>query len=346
MKRILMPILLVFILLVSCKAKEQQMTAQEYLNLGEKYLLELNYEQAIVMFTRVIEIEPKNERAYLGAAEAHIGMGNEDKALELLRLGLEATESESINAMLITLTEQATEQETEVEPVAEIKNAEESGGDTQSEPEPLTIADFENWIYPPGTTIWDVQSEYEMDIEEINSILSTGYFGYGGAAGIRKKEGYALAVRPDGTLRGFLFTQETYTYNGSGAGIATGLDESRYFEFPRGIVSGMHIKDVLNKFPIHNEEVRLILDSHENTYDALSKLSAGRHMLYEMADTNDEGLSYRGALGRGSEPESGIGLRFTVVILPDDGTGENDYELRFNFLNHRLIGGSVFYPRW
>jgi len=129
MKRLLISILLVFILLVSCSTKEREMTAQEYLDLGEKYLLELNYEQAIVMFTRVIEIEPRNERAYLGAAQAHIGMGDEDKAVEVLRLGLAATESESINTMLLSLTELEIEE-------AEIELAEELETSTQpSEPQ-------------------------------------------------------------------------------------------------------------------------------------------------------------------------------------------------------------------
>ena len=58
------------------------MSADELLNLGEKYLLELDYEQAIVQFTKLIEIEPKNARAYTRLAEAYIGMGNTDKAFE------------------------------------------------------------------------------------------------------------------------------------------------------------------------------------------------------------------------------------------------------------------------
>ncbi len=48
-------------------------TPSELLSLGEKYLSELDYEQALVQFLKVVEIEPMNERAYLGAAEAYIG---------------------------------------------------------------------------------------------------------------------------------------------------------------------------------------------------------------------------------------------------------------------------------
>lgn len=58
------------------------------LSLGEKYLSELNYEQAVVQFLKVIAIEPMNERAYIGAAEAYIGLGQNDKAIEVLERGL------------------------------------------------------------------------------------------------------------------------------------------------------------------------------------------------------------------------------------------------------------------
>jgi len=64
-------------------------TATELLDLGEKYLLELNYEQALVQFLKVIEIEPMNPRGYTGAAEAYVGLGRDDAAAAVLRQGLE-----------------------------------------------------------------------------------------------------------------------------------------------------------------------------------------------------------------------------------------------------------------
>jgi tetratricopeptide (TPR) repeat protein len=78
--------------LASCSETEAPLTAEELLDLGEKYLLELDYEQAIVCFERLIEIEPKNARAYTGLAEAYIGLGHTDKAREVLELGLEETD--------------------------------------------------------------------------------------------------------------------------------------------------------------------------------------------------------------------------------------------------------------
>jgi len=44
---------------------------EQYLSLGDKYLTELNYEKAIVAYTKAIEIEPRNMAAYLNLAEAY-----------------------------------------------------------------------------------------------------------------------------------------------------------------------------------------------------------------------------------------------------------------------------------
>ena len=47
------------------------LTAAELIELGERFLLELNFEQAIVHFLAAIEIEPRYERAYILLAEAY-----------------------------------------------------------------------------------------------------------------------------------------------------------------------------------------------------------------------------------------------------------------------------------
>jgi len=65
------------------------LTVTELLNLGEQFLLELNYEQALVQFLRVIEIEPMNPRGYTGAAESFVGLGRADEAVSILRQGLD-----------------------------------------------------------------------------------------------------------------------------------------------------------------------------------------------------------------------------------------------------------------
>ena len=72
----------------------------ELLSLGERYLLELNYEAALVQFLRVIEIDPMNPRGYHGAARAHIGLGQPEQAIDILNQGIEMTGDAELQALL------------------------------------------------------------------------------------------------------------------------------------------------------------------------------------------------------------------------------------------------------
>jgi tetratricopeptide (TPR) repeat protein len=107
MKRIGSIIIIVAIALgvfAACSNTAQPTTAAELLNLGEKYLLEMEYEQAIVQFTKLIEIEPKNPRGYTGSAEAYVALGDTDKAVEVLERGLkELPDDPDIQDMLAEL---------------------------------------------------------------------------------------------------------------------------------------------------------------------------------------------------------------------------------------------------
>lgn len=67
-----------------------------YLAAGQKYLLEMNYEQAIVEFDKIIAIDPNNAEAYLGKAEALFALGKDDEALETLNKGYLLTKDEAI----------------------------------------------------------------------------------------------------------------------------------------------------------------------------------------------------------------------------------------------------------
>lgn len=66
------------------------------LDLGQKYLLEEDYEQAIVDFNKALEIDSKDVDAYLGIADAYVGMGNVEAAINILEQGYELTENEEI----------------------------------------------------------------------------------------------------------------------------------------------------------------------------------------------------------------------------------------------------------
>ena len=88
-------VIIILIMLAACGCGRAAPTAggavqsvAELLSLGEKYLLELDYEQAVVCFTRVIEIEPMNPRGYTGAADAYVGLGRSADAIAILEKGL------------------------------------------------------------------------------------------------------------------------------------------------------------------------------------------------------------------------------------------------------------------
>ncbi len=69
---------------------------QKQLDLGQKYLEEMNYEEAIVAFEAAIEIDPMSVDAYLGLVEVYIRTGEFDTALEYAKKGYEATGDERL----------------------------------------------------------------------------------------------------------------------------------------------------------------------------------------------------------------------------------------------------------
>ena len=77
-----------------------QAVATEKLSLGQKFLLDLEYDKAVAEFQAVIDIEPKNADAYIGLADAYIGMGDEEKAIETLEKGFMETGDEKIKKKL------------------------------------------------------------------------------------------------------------------------------------------------------------------------------------------------------------------------------------------------------
>jgi|GEM_PF-5860139 len=88
---------MILTVLVGC-AKVKDTSAM--LSLGEKYLSELNYEQAVVQFLKVIDIEPKNVRAYLGGADAYLHLDKQPEAVDLLAQGVANTGNPNIQHAL------------------------------------------------------------------------------------------------------------------------------------------------------------------------------------------------------------------------------------------------------
>lgn len=131
-------LLVLFLLIILCACEQKAPTWQEQYDLGVRYLSEGNYEEAIIAFTAAIEIDPKQAPAYVGRGDAYVLSGetennlaaaqvdyekaieldntitdaylsladvyirqeNYDKALEILRRGLEKTEEYFIKEKL------------------------------------------------------------------------------------------------------------------------------------------------------------------------------------------------------------------------------------------------------
>lgn len=74
--------------------------AKKLLILGNRYLDELDYDQAIAEYKAVLDIDTKNVDAYLGLAEAYMSQDRVDKAVKILEKGISETDSEEIKTKL------------------------------------------------------------------------------------------------------------------------------------------------------------------------------------------------------------------------------------------------------
>ena len=77
--QIVAAILSVMLLFTACSSKATN--AADKIELGQKYLTELNYTEAVASFTEAIKLDPDNIQAYMGRAEAYMALGEYDKAL-------------------------------------------------------------------------------------------------------------------------------------------------------------------------------------------------------------------------------------------------------------------------
>ena len=95
----LLALILVLAALLACLAgcgAQRALAADELLFLGERYFLDLEYEQALVQLLKVIEIEPMNPRGYIGAAVVLMRSGQSEKAIEILQQGLDAVDPDDV----------------------------------------------------------------------------------------------------------------------------------------------------------------------------------------------------------------------------------------------------------
>lgn len=118
------------VILVRGNSKAKKLEKQ--LELGEKYLDELEYERAIAAYEEAIEIESNCVDAYLAMAEIYVEMDDYESALEVLEDGYDATESEDIEDMLDEIEDMPEEEDEPKLP---------KDSDTPGEQEPSTVPD-------------------------------------------------------------------------------------------------------------------------------------------------------------------------------------------------------------
>lgn len=79
---------------------------EETLELGSKYLAEMNYEQAIIQYQELIDLEPENEDGYLGLANTYMEMGEYTLAETSIQNGIKLTNSSKLIELLALVYEQ------------------------------------------------------------------------------------------------------------------------------------------------------------------------------------------------------------------------------------------------
>lgn len=81
-------VILLAMTVISCGKTEPASAWQEQYDLGIRYLSEGNYEEAVIAFLAVIEIDPKQVNAYLDLADIYVTMGDIEQALQVLNNAL------------------------------------------------------------------------------------------------------------------------------------------------------------------------------------------------------------------------------------------------------------------
>lgn len=68
-----------FLLIAACGKSTEEKWQEQY-DLGQQYLLDENYEEAIVAFTAAIEIDPNQTDAYIGRGDAYFALAQTENA--------------------------------------------------------------------------------------------------------------------------------------------------------------------------------------------------------------------------------------------------------------------------
>ena len=142
------------------------------LDLGQKYLEEMDYEQAKIAFEEAIAIDEKCTEAYIGLTEAYIGMNEYDKALETAQKGYEVTGEEILTEYInmlqsgnITTYEERNLNQNGLLDDEMIGSTDENSNESQPDAQTGKEEVETEWIDPE-----EIQFEWSLDDWTINGI--------------------------------------------------------------------------------------------------------------------------------------------------------------------------------
>ena len=146
---------------------------KKQLSLGERYLSELKYDEAVLAFEEALKIEPRTEAAYIGLANAYIGKEDYESALAAVERGIEAVgETEAFMALKEDIEEQLRPQESEAE------QTEDTGeGSAAAKPEVV------DWSFDEVSDIWQFslfgKNVSDWTVDDFGQyLIDNGYVNY------------------------------------------------------------------------------------------------------------------------------------------------------------------------
>ncbi len=112
---IALAVLVLVVIFINSGSAQKKLTG--LLDLGQKYLEEMSYEDAILVFDEAIAIDPRCAQAYMGKAQAQYALGQYEEAAATLREGIERVDDSSqletfLQQILDEIEGEAAEEET------------------------------------------------------------------------------------------------------------------------------------------------------------------------------------------------------------------------------------------
>ncbi len=104
MRKLLSFLLAVVLIIALSGCSKAEAGWQDQYDLGLKYVSKAEYEEAIVAFTKTLEIDPKQPVIYMRMADVYIATGDNQQAVDILVKGYENTQSADIATKLDSVT--------------------------------------------------------------------------------------------------------------------------------------------------------------------------------------------------------------------------------------------------